>query len=207
MFPQIRKALSNRRFWNVTVRKFSEKNNQLKAVKDQLIFGKNLPNSPDINALKDYLMMYVDKSMLIYDLLNEGGSVKLLRPRQFGKSLVLSVAETIVTMNKTVIEKLAVKRMLTNSIKHPVIRFDFSQRKYSIDPVSELIDDAIKEHSIILNYTPYLRNGDLGFEEILKEYCRKGPAPYILIDEYDSPLCDHRNSVANLARLISFFKL
>ena len=130
----------------------------------------------------------------------------LLRPRGFGKSLVLSLVQSIAIMNKEIIRKLAIVNSLDNLKKYPVIKIDFSEGRDHINPVSEIIKQTVIEHLTILNYSPYSNNIGLQFKEILKEYCKIGPAPYILIDECDSPIWNHQNNKENLVTLKIFLR-
>ena len=91
----------------------------------------------------------------------------LLRPRGFGKSLVLSLVQSIAIMNKEIIRKLAIVNSLDNLKKYPVIKIDFSEGRDHINPVSEIIKQTVIEHLTILNYSPYSNNIGLQFKEIL----------------------------------------
>ena len=55
--------------------------------------------------------VYVDKTEMIYRLVNEGSYYFLSRPRRFGKSLLISTLEAYLSGNKELFKDLAIERL------------------------------------------------------------------------------------------------
>ena len=65
---------------------------------------------------------YVDKTALMYKLVSEGKYYFLSRPRRFGKSLFLSTLEAYFEGQKELFEGLAVSRLETEWLCHPILQ-------------------------------------------------------------------------------------
>ena len=87
----------------------------------------NLPDFPDITIFKEHKWIYVDKTLQIYNILHLSGSIVILRPKHFGKSLFLSVAMAIATKNDILREYEVWKHLNDSSTGNPVIELDFSK--------------------------------------------------------------------------------
>jgi hypothetical protein len=72
--------------------------------------------------------MYVDKTRLIYTLIESGNYYFLSRPRRFGKSLLLSTIEEIFKGNKELFQGLWIENHWNWEQKHPVIHIGLSSR-------------------------------------------------------------------------------
>ena len=69
---------------------------------------------------------YVDKTALMYKLVSEGKYYFLSRPRRFGKSLFLSTLEAYFEGQKELFEGLAVSRLETEWLCHPILHLDLN---------------------------------------------------------------------------------
>lgn len=72
----------------------------------------------------DYL--YIDKTELIYKLVNEYQYIFLSRPRRFGKSLLTNTLHEYFAGEKELFKGLAMEHLETKWTKHPVLHFDLS---------------------------------------------------------------------------------
>ena len=61
--------------------------------------------------IRDNQFLYVDKTALVYELANSGGSYFLSRPRRFGKSLLISTFEAYFKGQKELFEGLAIEQL------------------------------------------------------------------------------------------------
>ena len=137
--------------------------------------------------------LYVDKTELVYDLVNYNKYVFLSRPRRFGKSLLLSTIRSYFEGRKELFEGLAIGSLEKKWTVHPVLRFDLSAANYDHPDVlksklSSYLRELERDYGVDTDPTPAL--GDR-FRELIRETCRKaGRKVVILIDEYDKPMLD-----------------
>ena len=69
---------------------------------------------------------YVDKTALMYKMVSEGKYYFLSRPRRFGKSLLLSTLEAFFQGERELFQGLAVERLETEWVKHPILHLDLN---------------------------------------------------------------------------------
>ncbi len=70
--------------------------------------------------------IYVDKTHLIYDLINGEALYFLSRPRRFGKSLLISTLKELFEGNRDLFKGLWIDSSDYNWEQHAVISLDFS---------------------------------------------------------------------------------
>ena len=135
---------------------------------------------------------YVDKTPFIRRLVDEGTHYFLSRPRRFGKSLLVDTIKELFEGNEPLFRGLAVHDEWDWSVRHPVVRLDFSQGNYKqadylhANVAAQL--DRIERRSDLASRYPTApeRFGDL--LEALHE--RTGRRVTVLVDEYDKPILD-----------------
>ena len=136
---------------------------------------------------------YVDKTAYIRRLLDEGTHFFLSRPRRFGKSLFLDTCKELFEGNQPLFEGLDVHDHWDWSVRHPVLRLDFSSGNYQ-EP-----DDLRKEVGAQLTaleeeaeVTPRDDNTAAArFRHLMKAlHERTGQRVAVLVDEYDKPILD-----------------
>ena len=136
---------------------------------------------------------YVDKTAYILGLLAEGKHYFLSRPRRFGKSLFLDTLKELFEGNEPLFAGLAIHDRWDWSVRHPVLRLDFSSGTYQ-EP-----DDLHKEVAAQLNameeeaeVSP--RDAETvpaRFRHLMKVlHERSGQRVAVLVDEYDKPILD-----------------
>jgi hypothetical protein len=140
-------------------------------------------------------LLYVDKTAVIYDLIDQGSVYFFLRPRRFGKSLLLSTLESVFLGRKALFEGLAIAKTDYDFTVYPVIRLDFSRVvvKQSGDlenHIKNTTNEMAKTHDIDLTSDSY--------EQIFSELVVKLQQKYqqkvvLLVDEYDKPILSHLN--------------
>ena len=136
--------------------------------------------------------VYIDKTGLIYKLVDDGKVYFLSRPRRFGKSLLIDTMNDYFSGRKELFEGLAISKLETEWKKHPVLRFDFSQKKY--------ITPAMLDEQLNLSLAEYEKIYGKGEGEvttssrlaglILRAEQQTGQKVVFLVDEYDAPLLD-----------------
>ena len=76
---------------------------------------------------------YVDKTALMYNLVQSGKYYFLSRPRRFGKSLFLSTLEAYFEGKKDVFEGLAVADLEKEWLQYPILHIDLNAEKNLLD--------------------------------------------------------------------------
>ena len=72
--------------------------------------------------------LYVDKTDLVWNLVNSGNTYNYLsRPRRFGKSVLVDTLQCYFEGRKELFEGLKIMNMEKNWVKRPVIRLDMSR--------------------------------------------------------------------------------
>ena len=135
--------------------------------------------------------LYVDKTDIIWQLANRGKKYNyLIRPRRFGKSVLVDTLESYFLGKKELFEGLKIMQMETEWVKRPVIRLDMRRAGAEPDTLRSYLDNIFrqyeKEYSLVPAPTDSL--ADRFNAIIVGAYEQTGQQVAILIDEYDSPL-------------------
>lgn len=135
--------------------------------------------------------LYVDKTAIMYSLVNNYKYVFLSRPRRFGKSLFLSTLESYFKGDKHLFKGLEVEGLEKEWKKYPVIRLDLSAENYdNPTKVKEKIDQYLQclEDKYDCDSTKSL---PVRFGSLIRNIAEKeNERVVILIDEYDKPMLD-----------------
>lgn len=139
----------------------------------------------------DYV--YVDKTDLVYELVNYAKYIFLSRPRRFGKSLLTTTLASYLGGENELFKELKITALEKEWKQYPVIRLDISMAKGQ-GTVSALRD------KLLLLLQPYKEEyGTIPEEKtpggaleglIRRAYKQTGRQVVVLIDEYDAPLLD-----------------
>jgi hypothetical protein len=152
----------------------------------------------DFEAVRQGNMVYVDKTSLIYKLVNTSTYVFLSRPRRFGKSLLTSTLRYYFEGRKDLFAGLAMEKLETKWESYSVLHSDLSDVKRNtpnalIAKLQDVIDMIEANHSIHTMGTPGDRLGKL----IYHLYKKNEKKVVVLIDEYDAPIINilHKTDV------------
>ena len=133
---------------------------------------------------------YVDKTALMYKMVSEGKYYFLSRPRRFGKSLLLSTLEAFFQGERELFQGLAVERLETEWVKHPILHLDLNSREYKDE--SSLAAELNRHlEGWEKKYGDEFKDRELEerfIHVIEKAYEQTGKRVVILVDEYDKPL-------------------
>ena len=133
---------------------------------------------------------YVDKTALMYKMVSEGKYYFLSRPRRFGKSLLLSTMEAFFQGERELFKGLAVERLETEWVKHPILHLDLNSREYKDE--SSLAAELNRHlEGWEKKYGDEFKDRELEerfIHVIEKAYEQTGKRVVILVDEYDKPL-------------------
>lgn len=84
----------------------------------------------DFGELRRGGFAYVDKTALMFKMIDEGKYYFLSRPRRFGKSLLVSTIEAFFKGERALFEGLAISEMEKDWITYPVLHMDLNSREY-----------------------------------------------------------------------------
>ena len=133
---------------------------------------------------------YIDKTDLIYKLVQTGKYYFLSRPRRFGKSLLISTLEAYFKGKKELFKRLAMESLEKEWIEYPVLHLDLNAEKFD---TQHHLNTILLRH---LNAWEDIWGADEReqtlsdrFYGIIRRAAEKtGKQVVILIDEYDKPL-------------------
>jgi hypothetical protein len=126
----------------------------------------------------------------MYKMVSEGKYYFLSRPRRFGKSLLLSTLEAFFQGERELFQGLAVERLETEWVKHPILHLDLNVKKYeSGDDLYKILNRHLEKWEEAYD-SPY---GERDLEERFLQvvecaYRKTGKRVVILVDEYDKPM-------------------
>ena len=159
---------------------------------------------------------YVDKTMYARRLVDEGTHYFLSRPRRFGKSLFVDTLKELFEGNEPLFEGLDVHDRWDWSVRHPVMRLDFSGRNFTepghLDTnLGAQLDAMERRAGISISYPA----GPERFAHLIEAlHERTGQRVVVLVDEYDKPILDalakpelaraNRDSLRGLYSVIKF---
>jgi hypothetical protein len=159
----------------------------------------------DFGKIRKDGFLYIDKTRLIYNLIESGSYYFFSRPRRFGKSLLLSTIKEIFSGNKEIFEGLWIYDQWNWNQKHPVIHLKFSKLDYQ---KLGLYDALNMEMGALANELGFeLESSHLKgrFEELIRKAAVNGGV-VILIDEYDKPITDYLEDLEKVEENRSVFK-
>ena len=134
--------------------------------------------------IRNQVLLYVDKTALIYKMATMGKPYFLSRPRRFGKSLLLSTIEAYFQGKRELFKGLAIEKLETDWLECPVLHLDLNAEKYTyilerhINGWEDTWGKDTRENSL----------SDRFIGVITRAYEKTGRQVVVLIDEYDKPL-------------------
>ncbi len=140
--------------------------------------------------------LYVDKTDFIYHLVHTGKSYFLIRPRRFGKSLLLSTLKAYWEGKKELFRDLKIEELEKGNPNawqpYPVFYIDFNQTQYiTYGSLEAVLNMHLKEWEG--QYGETSKEDPLGarFGKLLKIASEQtGKRCVVLVDEYDKSLLD-----------------
>lgn len=134
--------------------------------------------------------VYVDKTALIYKLIDTGRYYFLSRPRRFGKSLLISTLEAFFQGKRELFKGLAIEQLEQAWAVHPILHMDLNVGQYKdINSLYAKLDSYLREWEALYGGDPTLPEPGQRFEKVIRAAAQKtGQRVVILVDEYDKPL-------------------
>ena len=135
---------------------------------------------------------YVDKTAYVLRLAREGKYHFLSRPRRFGKSLLVDTLKELFEGNGELFRGLAIHGEWDWSVKHPVVRFDFSGGEFGDpDGVREEVADQLEGMAAQAGVEVGRARPAILFRRLVRALRRQADRQVVvLVDEYDKPILD-----------------
>ena len=143
---------------------------------------------------------YVDKTGYIWKMVSTNAvNFFLIRPRRFGKSLLVDTLQCYFEGRKELFEGLYIYNKEKEWKKYPVIRLDLSNGKYyekeRVHPTINFILEQ-QEKNFGITKPEDSTNYDTRLSRLIEAaYNQTGEKVVILIDEYDAPMLDSINDL------------
>ena len=142
--------------------------------------------------IRDDGYVYIDKTALVYDLVNNGHIYFLCRPRRFGKSLLVSTLKCYFEGRKELFQGLAIDSLEKDWKQYSVLHLSFGGQNfvapYTMDKV---LDEFVSNAENIYGKDQFAQTLGSRFRAVLGNARKKtGRRAVVLIDEYDKPLLD-----------------
>lgn len=136
--------------------------------------------------------VYVDKTKLVYDLVQNGKTYFLSRPRRFGKSLLVSTLACYFQGRKELFDGLEISRLEKKWLSYPIFRIDFNGGNYTqAGELMASIEKYVNQWESIYGKNPSETIIGDRFKGVLRRaYEQTGLRAVILVDEYDKPILD-----------------
>ncbi len=137
--------------------------------------------------------VYVDKTGIALQLIENGKYYFLSRPRRFGKSLFISTLQALFEGRKELFTGLAAESNWDWSKQYPVINISFSGVARTVEEMKQDIFNILKANQSRLKLSCE-RTVDIGGclqELIQKAYQKYNRKVVILVDEYDKLILDN----------------
>lgn len=134
--------------------------------------------------------LYVDKTDVIWELVNGVKYNYLSRPRRFGKSVLVDTLQAYFEGRRDLFEGLKIAEFEKHWLQHPVIRLDMSRGGASERTIRSYLSMAFSREEAKYNIavSPEASLTDRFDMIIQAAYQQTGLQVVVLIDEYDSPL-------------------
>jgi hypothetical protein len=135
--------------------------------------------------------VYVDKTALVYKLVQEGSSYFLSRPRRFGKSILLTTIEAYFKGQKHLFEGLALADLEREWKEYPVLHLDLNAERYeTIGELENILDAYLREWEAMYDSTEGGNSSlSIRFRSVIRAAKKKtGKNVVVLIDNSDAPI-------------------
>ncbi len=145
------------------------------------------------SEIREENYVYVDKTGIALDLIENGKYYFLSRPRRFGKSLFVDTLKNIFEGQKELFKGLAIEDKWDWNQKNSVISLTFAADVLqSKEDLAESIHDQLSRNCRQLDITTENQRPALRFQELIeKVHEATGQKVVVLVDEYDKPILDN----------------
>ena len=141
---------------------------------------------------------YVDKTALVYQLVNSGNCYFLSRPRRFGKSLLLTTIKAYLEGKKDLFKGLAIESLEKDWTSYPILHLDLNNEDYTQENgLDSVLNRNLVNWEEADGHEPSEDTPAARFTGVIKRaYEKTGLGVVVLVDEYDKPLLQNLNNEA-----------
>lgn len=134
--------------------------------------------------------IYIDKTNLIFRMVDEGKYYFLSRPRRFGKSLIVSTLDAYFKGKKVLFKGLAISEKEKEWKTYPVLHLDMNVDNYnSKEVLDNVLDDYLSRWEKEYGVEQKAKSASLRLKSVILAAYEKTSMPVVmLVDEYDKPL-------------------
>ena len=144
----------------------------------------------DFSSVIENKLIYIDKTNIILEILNDSKYLFFSRPRRFGKSLVCSALKYLYQGRKDLFAGLYIEDKIDwSKFSFPVLHIDFSQGQMSSN-LNESLYLRLENFCNLNNIKTYPNNAVETFEKIFTHFSALQKKVVVIIDEYDVTLND-----------------
>ena len=135
-------------------------------------------------------LVYVDKTDLLFDLVNRYNYVFLARPRRFGKSLLCNTFKAYFQGKKELFEGLKVMELEKEWKTCPVLHFTMSGLKnLKVSEAKTKLENFVADYERIYGRNPEEETPGARFRGLIHRACEQtGEKVVVILDEYDAPV-------------------
>ena len=162
------------------------------------MIDKSLPiGIQDFETIRSENFHYVDKTALIWRLVDDGRYYFLSRPRRFGKSLLVSTLKALVEGRRSLFEGLAIYELWDWSTMYPVVRLSFGGKYTEPKAIERSILVQLKaiERKTGLSPATWQTAPEYLLDVVDRLHHLTEQRVVILIDEYDKPILDNLSAL------------
>ena len=144
----------------------------------------------DFEKLRNDGYAYVDKTRLVYQLVDRGSYYFLSRPRRFGKSLLVSTLKAYFEGKRDVFEGLEIAQLEHDWTVRPVLMLDLNTNEYNSPEVLGIkLDESLRQWEVTYGCDRADLPLAMRFEAVIRRAAQQtGHRVAILVDEYDKPM-------------------
>ena len=144
----------------------------------------------DFVSLRKNNELYIDKTELIWQMIQLSRWIFLSRPRRFGKTLLTSTLQAYFEGRKELFDGLAIAGHTKEWVKYPVLRFNLSVvKELPIEQIQPRIGIQLDDYEQIYGRNESEHTPGARLEGLIKRaYKQTGLGVVLIFDEYDAPL-------------------
>lgn len=146
----------------------------------------------DFAKLRENDFVYVDKTDLVFELTKCKGAYSLVRPRRFGKSLLVSTIKYYFEGRQDLFKGLKIEDMEKEWESYPVFEIDFNGSNYTeADALEQTLNGYLTKWEKKYGVEPATDQLGRRFADVLHQaHEQTGKRCVVLVDEYDKPMLD-----------------
>ena len=135
-------------------------------------------------------LVYVDKTDIMFDLVDKYKYVFLARPRRFGKSLLCNTFKAYFQGKKELFEGLKVMDLEKEWKTYPVLHFTMSGLKnLKVSEAKSKLENFIADYERLYGRNTEEETPGARFRGLINRACEKtGERVVVILDEYDAPV-------------------